>query len=108
VHDLGDSLSIGAGWLLSRMGDKSATDEFTYGYRRLSLFAALINGLVLLGGSAWVLKEAVPRLTNPVMPATEGMIALALLGVSVNGLAAYRLSHGKTLNERILNWHLLE
>jgi cobalt-zinc-cadmium efflux system protein len=42
------------------------------------------------------------------MPMVEGMIALAVFGVLVNGFAAYKLSKGKTLNERILNWHLLE
>ncbi|SNY43699.1 cobalt-zinc-cadmium efflux system protein [Arsukibacterium tuosuense] len=108
VHDLGDSLSIGSAWLLNRLGQKSANSEFTYGYRRLSLFGALINGLILIGGSVWVLTEAIPRLANPVMPVTEGMLALALLGVAVNGFAAYRLSKGKTLNEKVLNWHLLE
>lgn len=108
VHDLGDSLSIGSAWLLNRLGGKSADSEFTYGYRRLSLFGALINGLVLIGGSIWVLSEALPRLAEPVMPVTEGMLALAILGVTVNGIAAYRLSKGNTLNEKILNWHLLE
>jgi cobalt-zinc-cadmium efflux system protein len=72
------------------------------------LFGALLNGVVLLVGSVWVLSEAVPRLANPVMPMAEGMFALALLGVSVNGFAAYKLSHGTSLNERVLNWHLLE
>ena len=42
------------------------------------------------------------------MPVTEGMFALAILGVTVNGVAAYRLSKGTTLNEKVLNWHLLE
>src|SRR5690606_11380297 len=56
----------------------------------------------------WVLMEAIPRLANPEMPHTEGMIALAILGVAVNGFAAYRLGQGKTLNEKVLNWHLLE
>ena len=42
------------------------------------------------------------------MPEAEGMLALAVLGVTVNGFAAYKLSAGTTLNERVLNWHLLE
>lgn len=108
VHDLGDSLSIGSAWLLNRTGRKSADSEFTYGYRRLSLFGALINSLVLIAGSLWVLNKAIPRLANPEMPVTEGMLLLAILGVTVNGFAAYRLSKGNTLNEKVLNWHLLE
>jgi cobalt-zinc-cadmium efflux system protein len=108
VHDLGDSLSIGSAWLLNKLGNKQADARFTYGYKRLSLLGALINGLVLIIGSLWVLSTALPRLADPVMPHTEGMLALAVLGIAVNGYAAYRLSQGKTLNERVLNWHLLE
>ncbi|QIM50143.1 cation transporter [Pusillimonas sp. DMV24BSW_D] len=108
VHDLGDSLSIGTAWVLQRLGRRSANYTFTYGYRRLSLFGAALNGLILLAGSAWVLSEAFNRLNNPIMPVTEGMFLLAILGVCVNGYAAYRLSKGNTLNERVLNWHLIE
>lgn len=108
VHDLGDSLSLGSAWLLDRKGRKSANSEFTYGYRRLTLFGAFINSMVLIAGSLWVLSEAIPRLADPVMPVTQGMFALAILGVTVNGIAAYRMSKGSTLNEKVLNWHLLE
>ncbi len=108
VHDLGDSLSIGSAWVLNRMADKGADDSFTYGYKRLSLLGALINGIVLIAGSAWVLMQAIPRLFDPVMPVVEGMLGLAILGVVVNGFAAYKLSAGTTLNEKVLNWHLLE
>ncbi|MFV0275655.1 MAG: cation diffusion facilitator family transporter [Parahaliea sp.] len=108
VHDLGDSLSIGSAWVLNRLSDRGASASFTYGYRRLSLLGALISGLVLVVGSVWVLMAAIPRLADPVMPHTEGMLGLAVLGVAVNGFAAYRLSGGKTLNERVLNLHLLE
>ncbi|MDP4917615.1 MAG: cation diffusion facilitator family transporter [Haliea sp.] len=108
VHDLGDSLSIGSAWVLNRLGRRSANSEFTYGYRRLSLFGAFLNSVVLIAGSLWVLSEAIPRLADPVMPMAEGMLALAILGVTVNGFAAYRLSKGNTLNEKVLNWHLLE
>ncbi len=108
VHDLGDSLSIGMAWLLNKLSEKSADSTFTYGYRRFSLLGALINGAVLITGSLWILSEALPRLVSPEMPNAQGMLGLAVLGVAVNGYAAYKLSRGKTLNERILNWHLLE
>ncbi|RWU09662.1 cation transporter [Pseudidiomarina gelatinasegens] len=108
IHDLGDSLSIGLAWILNKLGNKSATHQLTYGYRRLSLVGALLNAVVLVGGSIWVLSMAIPRLLDPVMPHTEGMLGLAVLGVLVNGFAAYKLSKGKSLNERVLNWHLIE
>ncbi|KRO85109.1 MAG: cobalt transporter [OM182 bacterium BACL3 MAG-120920-bin41] len=108
VHDLGDSLAIGSAWFLSWLAKKDADDSFSYGYQRLSLLGALINGVVLIAGSIWVLIQAIPRLFDPVMPSVNGMFALAVLGVLVNGFAAYKLSSGKTLNEKVLNWHLLE
>ncbi|ETJ48620.1 cobalt transporter [Pseudoalteromonas agarivorans] len=108
VHDLGDSLSIGFAWILSRFSDKEASDRFSYGYRRLTLFGAFINSIVLVIGSIWVLFEAIPRLSNPEMPMAEGMLGLALLGVAVNGYAVFKLKAGKTLNEKVLTWHLLE
>ncbi|TYK66815.1 cation transporter [Colwellia echini] len=108
VHDLGDSLSIGFAWILSHLSDKEASDKYSYGYRRLSLFGALVNGIVLVIGSIWVLFEAIPRLSNPEMPMAEGMLGLAILGVVVNGYAVFKLKAGETLNEKVLTWHLLE
>jgi cobalt-zinc-cadmium efflux system protein len=108
VHDLGDSLSIGSAWWLNKLGAKKASGQFTYGYKRFSLLGALINGVVLVTGSVWILFEAIPRLYAPEMPETQGMLLLALFGITVNGFAAYKLSAGTTLNERVLNWHLME
>lgn len=108
VHDLGDTLAIGLAWWLQSYSVRQADTKFTYGYRRFSLLGALISGLLLIIASIWVLKEAIPRLAAPVMPHTEGMLLLAIVGIVVNGYAAYRLSRGRSLNERTLNWHLLE
>ncbi|GAB1257102.1 cation diffusion facilitator family transporter [Aurantivibrio plasticivorans] len=108
VHDLGDSLSIGLAWTLGKLSNRESTSKFSYGYRRFSLLGALINGIVLIIGSIWVLSEAIPKIFNPEMPAVEGMFGLAILGVAVNGYAAFKLSKGKSLNEQMLNWHLLE
>lgn len=108
VHDLGDSSAIAFGWWMHRLAQRGATPGFSYGLGRLSLFAALVNGLILVAGSLWVLSQAVSRLADPIMPHAPGMIALALLGLGVNGFAAWQLRGGATLNERMLNWHLLE
>lgn len=108
VHDLGDSLSIGTAWGLNKLSDKKANHTFSYGFKRFSLLGALINSVVLITGSLWILIEAIPRLAEPQMPQAEGMLVLSIFGIVVNGFAAYKLSGGHTLNERVLNWHLLE
>lgn len=108
VHDLGDSLSIGLAWALKNVASKSPDHQFSYGYRRFSLLGALINAIVLVTGSIFVLAEAIPRLVHPEMPIAGGMLMLAVVGVGVNGLAAWKISKGKSLNERAINWHLME
>lgn len=108
VHDLGDSLSIGLAWLLARLSRKPPSENFSYGFRRFSLLGSVLNGVVMVIGSTWVLSSAIPRLQDPIMPVTQGMFGLAIFGIVVNGFAAFKLSRGNTLNERMLNWHLLE
>ncbi len=108
VHDLGDSLSLGLAWLLGEKAKGGPDRRFSYGKRRLSLLATLINALVLVAGTALVLGEAIPRLFAPQMPHATGMLWLAVLGVLVNGAAVLRLRKGKSLNAKVISWHLLE
>ena len=108
MHDLGDSLAIGFAWIASKIATKQPTAHYSYGFRRWSLLSALLSGVILLAGSGWVLSEALPRLWQPELPHTGGMLLLALLGIAVNGVAVWRLRRGKTQNEKVLSWHLLE
>jgi cobalt-zinc-cadmium efflux system protein len=108
VHDFGDSFSLGLAWYFSRISGKKATSEFSYGFKRFSLLAALINGVVLLGGSVFILSKAIPRIITPEHSNAQGMFIFALIGIIVNGFAAWRLKGGKTMNERIVTWHLME
>lgn len=108
LHDLGDSLSLGLSWYFAKISDKQPSKTFTYGYKRFSLLAALINGIVLLVGSLLILSEAVPRLIHPEHSNAKGMFIFAVFGILVNGLAIWRLKNGKTMNERVVTWHLLE
>lgn len=108
LHDLGDSLSLGLAWYFQRLGQKGRDKKYTYGYRRFSVLGALINTVVLVAGSIVILFRAIPRLIHPEEVESEGMILLAILGVIVNGWAAYRLMKEDSLNERVVALHLLE
>lgn len=107
-HDLGDALAIALAWALEKKSRKGSNLEFSYGYRRLSVLGALITGLILLGGSGIILAKAIPRLVSPETTNVQGMILLSLLGMAVNGFAAFRMSKGTSLNEKMILWHLLE
>lgn len=108
VHDLGDTLSLGTSWYLQNKSRKESNVRFSFGYKRFSLLGALINSLVLIGGSFFVIIEAVKRLIHPEYSNAEGMMYFAIVGVTVNGIAAWKLSKGKSLNEKVVSWHLLE
>lgn len=108
VHDLGDSMSLGLSWYLERYANKGGDERFSYGYRRFSLLGALINTVVLIVGSLFILLRAVPRLFYPEETNAQGMALLAIIGILVNGLAVLRLRKGKSLNMQIAAWHLYE
>ncbi|WP_422355842.1 cation diffusion facilitator family transporter [Roseivirga pacifica] len=108
LHDLGDSLSIGLSWYFQKLSEKGRDSKFSYGYKRFSLLGAVINAVVLLVGSVFIISEAVPALTNPGEVDSKGMLILAIFGVIVNGAAVLRLKKGSSINERVISLHLLE
>ncbi len=108
VHDLGDSLSLGTAWYLDHKSKQGANKTFSFGYSRFSLLGALINSLVLIIGSIYVIYQAVGRIIEPEHSDASGMIVFAIIGILVNGYAAWKMSGGKSLNEKVVSWHLLE
>lgn len=109
LHDLGDSLSLGISWYLQKKSNnKGSNQTFSFGYRRFSLLGALINSVILIAGSLFILTQAVPRLLDPEPVEAGGMLLLAILGIAVNGAAVFKLRQGKSMNEKVVTWHLLE
>lgn len=108
LHDLGDSLAIGMSWYFEKISDKKKDHNFSYGYGRFSLLAALISSIILLVGSVFIIYETIPRLINPQPVHVEGVFVLAIIGVLVNGAAVFRLRKGDTANEKVVRLHLLE
>lgn len=95
-------------WYLEKHSLKASDEKYSYGYRRFSLLAALLNTIILIAGSLFILSEAIPRLLNPQHSHAGGMIFLAIVGIAVNGAAVLRVRKGQSLNAQVVSWHLLE
>lgn len=108
VHDLGDSLSLGLAWYFQKVAQKNSDNSYSYGYKRFSLLGAIINSIVLVVGSIFILTAAIPRIFNPEQTKVEGMFILAIIGILVNGAAVFRLKKGNSINEKVVSLHLLE
>jgi len=108
LHDFCDSMSIAVSWFLEKKSEKKPNKTYTYGYARFSLLGALISTMFLLVSSVVVIFSAVPRIINPVAIDYDGVLILAVWGLFVNGLAAFKTSKGHSINEKAINLHLLE
>ncbi len=110
IHDLGDSIAIGASLIMEKQASKGRTPKFTYGKRRWSTLAALITSLILVLGSVFILKEAIPRFWSIQEVKAGGMFWLAIGGIAFNGLALLRLraSKSQSLNQRAVMLHMME
>ncbi len=108
LHDFGDSLSLGVSWYFQNISKKERDKDFSYGYARFSVAGAVINSIVLVVGSIYILIESIPRLFDPQNPNSEGMIYMSIGGIIFNGLAAWKLHGGDSINERAVYLHLLE
>ena len=108
LHDFGDTISIGLAWFLEKYSHKKSDNKYTYGYGRFSLLGALINAMVLIIGSTFVLANAIPRIIEPQVTNAEGMIIFAIIGVIVNGAAVFKLKNEESMNARVMMLHLLE
>ncbi len=94
THNLGDVLGLLLAWGASVLARRRPSERFTYGLRGTSILAALANAVILLlvtGGLAW---EAVQRFSAPQQVAGTLVMAVAALGVIVNGATAWLFMDG--------------
>lgn len=108
VHDLGDAVSIGISYFLEKKSSHQPDETHTYGYSRYSVLGSLITTGILLFGSVLVIYHAVERIFHPKPIHYSGMIAFAVIGVCVNGCAAFFTRDGSSLNQKAVNLHMLE
>ncbi|MBA3301693.1 MAG: cation transporter [Thermoleophilaceae bacterium] len=97
-HMLTDAAAIALALFAARVAKRRAGGSWTFGFRRVEILSAQINGLTLLLLAAYVFYEGIRRLIDP--PAVDGsfVLVVAVLGAFVNlgaALALSRANRGK-------------
>jgi cobalt-zinc-cadmium efflux system protein len=89
------------------MAGKLPTHKRTFGYHRVEILAAFINGILLFLISIWILFEAYERIRNPRNVNGPIMFAVAFVGLIVNSYVALRLHGSHDLNIRSAFYHVI-
>jgi cobalt-zinc-cadmium efflux system protein len=93
-HNLGDVLGLVLAWAGAFAGRLAPDERHTYGWKRASILAAFANSLLLLvaiGSLAWA---AIGRLAAPAPVASGTVMAVAAVGIVVNGATALLFLRG--------------
>jgi len=108
-HMLADVSAIGLALVVSRLAERPATSERSYGLLRLEILAALVNGALLIAIAIGIGVEAVQRLSAP--RAVDGglLLAVAAVGLVANAIGAVMLhrGHAHSLNQRGAYLHVV-
>jgi cobalt-zinc-cadmium efflux system protein len=93
-HNLADVATLGLSWYALAAARKPSHHRMTYGYHRVAVIAALVNGLSLVAVALWIVWEAVGRLRAPEPVNSTLMIVVALAAIGVNAAIGARLHSG--------------
>jgi cobalt-zinc-cadmium efflux system protein len=99
-HMLIDVAALVLAYAGTRLGRRPADPRRSYGYRRLEVLAAFVNGMTLIAVTAWIAVEAVRRILDPVQVLSQTMLAVAVVGLLVNlaSFAVLRSHAGVNIN----------
>ncbi|MBD2092400.1 cation transporter [Microcoleus sp. FACHB-1515] len=108
-HNLSDVLGLVFAWIASLLVRRLPTSRRTFGFRRSSILAALLNAVFLLvvsGGLGW---EAIQRLREPAAVEGTTVIIVAAIGIVINTGSALMFLSGRKrdLNIRGAFLHLV-
>ena len=93
-HNLSDVLGLLLAWGAATLSKRQPSANFTYGLRRSSILSALFNAVFLLVAIGAIAFEAIQRLGDPQPVAGGTVMAVASVGILVNGITAWLFARG--------------
>jgi cobalt-zinc-cadmium efflux system protein len=91
------SYALIAAWLALR----PVSLRKTYGYYRVEILSAFLNGILLWAVVIFIIYEAIQRIQEPPTVASFNMTIIAFLGLVANGMVALTLSRSRNDNMNI-------
>lgn len=109
LHNLSDTFATLIAYLATLVGRRGANQKKTFGYKRLEILAALLNAVILIVISFFLIKEAYERWHDPRPIDSMIMMVVAMIGLLANLFAVIILKRdaGKSLNVRAAYVHLI-
>ena len=106
LHNFSDVMSLLISYYAHRLSHRPQNVQQTFGYKRAEILAALFNASVLIAVSVYLIVESVRRFIEPQEVASTWVMALAALGIAVNGLSAWLLHRDADHNMNIRSAYL--
>ena len=98
-HNTSDVLSLILAWAATWAASKQSTNRYTYGYKKTTIMASLINGLLIFAAGGIIIYDAIQKLQNPVEVPGNVIMIVAGIGVVINTFTALLFMKGqKDLN----------
>lgn len=109
AHMLTDSVALLFAWAAFRIARRPSTWRHSYGFERVQVLAAFVNGISLFFIAGWIVYEAVERYGQPVPILAGPMLVVAVAGLLINLLVFYILTTAdrENLNIRGAILHVL-
>jgi len=109
AHVFADVFALALSWFAVYLSTLPASNRRTYGYHRVEVFAAFINGVSLVAISIWIFYEAFQRISDPEPVKSLQMLIIAIVGLVANLIVALifiRESH-ENLNVKSAFLHVI-
>lgn len=94
-HNLSDVATLIIAMVAFKMSQRKPTERYTYGYRKMTVQASLINALLLCVAVGAILVESISKLIHPEAVDGDAVAWVAGVGVVVNGITAWLFMRDK-------------
>lgn len=108
-HNFGDVLSLLFSWLALYLASKTSNARYSYGYKKSTILAALLNAVLLVIASTLIIVEAISHFSQDITVNPIPVMVVAGLGILINGGSAFLFfkKSKEDLNIRSAFLHLL-